>query len=87
MKLIDSLIALTIASDGFFLEDPKPPAKPKDIGEHLKRMTSGEDDEEDQVLVFDPKTGELIVQSPNEAKPNPDSVIATSIAKDGFFKG
>ena len=43
----------------------------------------------DRILVLDPETGELIVRKKGEYdfKPSPDSVVATSIAKDGFFGG
>lgn len=38
-----------------------------------------------QNLVFDPRTGELVVQSTSEPLPNADAVIATQTAEKGFF--
>jgi hypothetical protein len=35
--------------------------------------------------VFDPTTGELVVQRANATLPNPDSVVADQIAEEGFF--
>ena len=40
---------------------------------------------QDQKLVFDPTTGELVVQRSNENLPNPDAVVASNIADKGFF--
>ena len=38
-----------------------------------------------QKLVFDPETGELVVQNSNEGLPSPDSVVADQTAEEGFF--
>jgi molybdopterin-synthase adenylyltransferase len=40
---------------------------------------------QDQKLVFDPSTGELVVQRSNESLPNPDAVVADQITEEGFF--
>jgi molybdopterin/thiamine biosynthesis adenylyltransferase len=40
---------------------------------------------EDQKLVFDPTTGELVVQTANATLPNRDAVVADQIAEEGFF--
>ena len=37
-------------------------------------------------LLFDPKTGDLVVKPENEKNSNPDSTIVDQIAEDGFFK-
>ena len=36
-------------------------------------------------LVFDPKTGELIVKGRNEIYTNPEATAVDQIADDGFF--
>ncbi len=36
-------------------------------------------------LMFDPNTGELIVQAPTEQEQAPNAVVVDSIYKDGFF--
>lgn len=40
---------------------------------------------QNQKLVFDPSTGELVVQRSNEKPSNPDAVVADQIAEEGFF--
>lgn len=40
---------------------------------------------QNQQLIFDPTTGELVVQRSRDSRPSPDGVIATSIAEEGFF--
>lgn len=82
MKTTDYSIAVSIPLDGFFLEDPDPQKK---VDEYLRKIVEDEADDEDEVLVFDPETGELIVKSPLEKRNNPDAIIITSIARDGFF--
>jgi hypothetical protein len=79
---LDSVIAFQLASLGFFAEDSE---KSEDVENYLEKLTNQED-EDDQVLMFDPQTGELVVQNKKDERLTPDSVIATSIAKDGFFK-
>lgn len=37
-------------------------------------------------LMFDPNTGELIVQKPTEQNTTPNAVVVDQIYKDGFFK-
>ncbi|MFN3284617.1 MAG: hypothetical protein ACK40Q_10340 [Pseudothermotoga sp.] len=83
MKTINYSVALTIASDGFFLEEPD--SDQKDIVEYLRRVTENNVNDEDEVLVFDPESGELIVQNPRERKPHSDSVVITSIVRSGWF--
>jgi hypothetical protein len=56
---------------------------PQAIQEQLEVMQQGNDNQ--QQLIFDPRTGELVVQSNSEAKPNPDAVVADQITRDGFF--
>lgn len=36
-------------------------------------------------LVFDPATGDLVVQTPGEAKPSIDAAPIDQVAADGFF--
>lgn len=40
---------------------------------------------QNQQLIFDPTTGELVVKKSLESLPSPDSVVADNIAKEGFF--
>ena len=80
MLKIDSAIALDLATLGLFSDEPKE----KKVEEYLEGVAN-QDDDDDQVLVFDPETGDLVVQKKKDKKPSPDSVVATSIARDGFF--
>jgi hypothetical protein len=43
------------------------------------------DDATEQELVFDPTTGKLLVKKKTETVTIPDAVVATNVAKDGFF--
>jgi hypothetical protein len=56
---------------------------PQAIQEQLEAIEQGKNNH--QQLIFDPRTGQLVVQSNSEAKPNPDAVVADQIARDGFF--
>ncbi len=85
MSSIDSVIVIELARLGFFSDSPE---DSNDIEKFLEEKvvdTESETDEDDRVLVFNPETGELIIQQKEDARPSPDAVIATSIAKDGFF--
>jgi len=56
---------------------------PKEISKALVNIREQEDDE----LYFDPKTGKLVARSPNEIAPlDSDSVPATEMAREGFFR-
>jgi molybdopterin-synthase adenylyltransferase len=51
----------------------------------LERTVQQGQSPQDQKLIFDPTTGELVVQGQNERLPNPDAVVADQIADEGFF--
>jgi hypothetical protein len=59
--------------------------RPQDVQRHLERTVNQGSAPSDQQLVFDPTTGELVVQSKGEAKPSPDAFVADQITEDGFF--
>lgn len=52
---------------------------------YLERTVQQGQTPQDQKLVFDPTTGELVVQRNNESLPSPDAVVADQIAEEGFF--
>lgn len=52
---------------------------------YLERTVQQGETPQDQKLVFDPSTGELVVQRNNETLPNPDAVVADQMAEEGFF--
>lgn len=56
----------------------------KDIAQHLTDIVDGGRDD-DQQLVFDPETGELVVLDVGAGRPSPDAVTADSMAEEGFF--
>ncbi|ASC71411.1 hypothetical protein XM38_023630 [Halomicronema hongdechloris C2206] len=58
----------------------------QNVQEHLEIMTEEGAAPPNQELVFDPTTGQLVVKSISDPKPNPDAVTATQIAEDGFFQ-
>ncbi|MGK7919603.1 MAG: hypothetical protein AB4080_06300 [Trichodesmium sp.] len=57
----------------------------QDVTRHLERTAQEGQAPRDQQLIFDPTTGQLVVQRPSERMPNPDAVSADQIAEDGFF--
>jgi len=57
---------------------------PQAIQEQLEVIEQGRDNQEQ--LFFDPRTGQLLVQSNSEPKPNPDVIVADQTARDGFFR-
>ncbi len=58
---------------------------PQAVQAHLERTVEQGTTPSDQQLVFDPVTGELVVQRKNAPKPSPDAVVADQITQDGFF--
>ncbi|MFB2919682.1 HesA/MoeB/ThiF family protein [Aerosakkonema funiforme] len=52
---------------------------------YLERTVQQGETPQDQKLVFDPTTGELVVQRNSESLPSPDAVVADQIAEEGFF--
>jgi hypothetical protein len=60
-------------------------AESQEVQNYLQRTVLAGETPEDQKLVFDPTTGELVVQQKNERLPNPDAVVADNIADEGFF--
>ena len=59
--------------------------KTKNVQNYLSDSVAQGATSKDQQLVFDPKTGELVVQPRGSRRPSPDAVVADQIAKDGFF--
>jgi hypothetical protein len=55
------------------------------VQNYLKKTVQEGETPQDQKLVFDPTTGELVVQRNNARLPNPDAVVADQIAEEGFF--
>lgn len=55
-------------------------AQRDNIARHLNGKPAG-----NQSLMFDPRTGELVVVDSGERRPSPDSVVADQVASDGFF--
>ncbi len=87
MSSIDSIIAIELAYLGFFSDGPDDPYEiEKFLEEKVANQEAETEDDDDRVLVFNPETGELIIQQKKDERPSTDSVIATSIAQDGFFK-
>ncbi|MGA5300093.1 hypothetical protein ACPCHT_09215 [Nucisporomicrobium flavum] len=52
---------------------------PNKIANELSKITEGRPSSEE--LVFDPRSGQLVVTS----QPSPDQVIATDTAENGYF--
>jgi molybdopterin/thiamine biosynthesis adenylyltransferase len=52
---------------------------------YMERTVQQGQTPQDQKLVFDPSTGELVVQRNTESLPSPDAVVADQIAEEGFF--
>ena len=57
----------------------------QDVTRHLQRIVQEGQTPSDQQLIFDPTTGQLVVQRPSEPRPSPDAVVADQTAHDGFF--
>ncbi len=55
------------------------------VQNYLQRTVQQGQTPQDQKLVFDPSTGELVVQRKTESLPSPDAVVADQIAEEGFF--
>ncbi|MEH2191958.1 MAG: hypothetical protein V7K98_04755 [Nostoc sp.] len=55
------------------------------VQNYLKTTVQQGETPQDQKLVFDPTTGELVVQTKNDRPPSPDAVVADQIAEEGFF--
>ncbi|MEH1965836.1 hypothetical protein [Nostoc sp.] len=53
----------------------------QEVQNYLRRTVQAGGTPQDQQLVFDPRTGELVVQT----NPPPDAVVASTIAEEGFF--
>jgi len=57
----------------------------QDVTRHLQRTVQEGQAPSDQQLIFDPTTGQLVVQRPSDRSPSPDAVVADQITQDGFF--
>lgn len=57
----------------------------QDVTRHLERTVKEGQTPKDKQLIFDPTTGQLVVQRPLQRKPSPDAVVADQITEDGFF--
>lgn len=57
--------------------------KTEDIQDHLETTT--ERGSAPSELVFDSRTGELVVRSPGDSRPSADETVVDQIAQDGFF--
>ncbi len=62
----------------------KPDHKQDRVLQNLKARTAGPPPATE--LVFDPRTGELIVKKTHDPLPSPDATTVDQIADDGFFK-
>ena len=60
--------------------------QPERVQEYFEDTVEQGTSPSDQQLVFDPATGELVVQSKEQPLPNPDATVADSIAEKGFFE-
>jgi hypothetical protein len=58
--------------------------RPEDVQDHLAQLAISGSTPAGQ-LMFDPSTGELLVQSRGEAKSSPDVVVADVTATTGYF--
>lgn len=56
-----------------------------EVQDFLETTVEEDQTPQDQNLVFDPTTGELVVQSSKKGLPNPDAVVADQITEEGFF--
>ena len=59
--------------------------KTQKVERHFKKIVDNGNSPAGEDLIFDPNTGELVVQQRGEAR-SPDSVVADQVAEDGFFK-
>lgn len=57
----------------------------KEVQKHLEKLVKQGQISLDQQLVFDPTTGDLVVQKKGVIQLSPDAVVADSITQDGFF--
>lgn len=60
-------------------------ASSKEVQKHLEKLVKRGQTSLDQQLVFDPTTGDLVVQKKGVIQLSPDAVVADSITQDGFF--
>ncbi|MBC6481401.1 MAG: hypothetical protein GDA56_30255 [Hormoscilla sp. GM7CHS1pb] len=58
----------------------------RNVQRHLERTVEEGEAPSDQQLVFDPQTGQLVVQRQGSRMPSPDAVVADQITEDGFFR-
>jgi len=56
------------------------------VQRYLERTVEEGKAPSDQQLVFDPQTGQLVVQRQVSPMPSPDAVVADQITEDGFFR-
>ncbi|WP_204102276.1 MULTISPECIES: ThiF family adenylyltransferase [Spirulina sp. CCY15215] len=59
-------------------------SQPEAVQQHFEREVQGEA-RFDETLIFDPETGELVVQRRGEIRANPDAVTVDQPAREGFF--
>ena len=57
----------------------------KEVQKHLEEIVKQGQTSLDQQLVFDPTTGDLVVQKKGVIQLSPDAIVADSITQDGFF--
>ena len=60
-------------------------AESQKVQNYLQRTVLAGETPEDEELVFDPTTGELVMKRKNGKLPNPDAIVADQIAEEGFF--
>ncbi len=57
----------------------------KEVQKHFEKIVKQGQRSLDQQLVFDPATGDLVVQKKGVIQVSADAVVADSITQDGFF--
>lgn len=57
----------------------------QDVTRHLERTVEEGQAPRDKQLIFDPTTGQLVVQGKLERMPSGDAVVADNITENGFF--
>jgi hypothetical protein len=57
----------------------------KEVQKHFEKIVKQGPTSLDQQLVFEPTTGDLVVQKKGVIQLSPDAVVADSITQDGFF--
>ena len=57
----------------------------KEVQKHLEEIVKQGQTSLDQHLVFDPTTGDLVVQKKGVIQLSSDAIVADSITQDGFF--